>query len=94
MKGDFPNLMYTNYIAAGQKAVEPLHECRDDREILIELGKRIDWPNRTPMPWKNVDELNDAMVASMGMTYREMQETGYIIEPMRYKNDSKMCKLT
>jgi anaerobic selenocysteine-containing dehydrogenase len=83
--GDFPNLMYTNYIAAGQQAVEPLHECWDDRKILIELGKRINWPNRTPMPWQDVDELNDAMVESMGMTYREMQDRGYVIEPMRYK---------
>ncbi|MCK4273598.1 MAG: molybdopterin-dependent oxidoreductase, partial [Dehalococcoidales bacterium] len=66
--GDFPNLMYTNYIAAGQKAVEPLYECWDDRKILIELGKRINWPNRIPMPWRDVDELNNAMVKDMGMT--------------------------
>ena len=45
--GDFPNLMYTNYIAAGRKALEPLHECWDDRKILIELGKRINWAGST-----------------------------------------------
>lgn len=83
--GDFPNLMYTNYIAAGQKAVEPLYECRDDREILLEMQKRIKWPDRIPMPWKDTDELNNAMVESLGITYREMQEKGYIIEPMRYR---------
>jgi len=83
--GDFPNLMYTNYIAAGQKAVEPLYECWDDRKILIELGKRIDWPDRVPMPWKNTDELNDAMVKDMGMTFRDLQKIGYITEPMKYR---------
>jgi thiosulfate reductase/polysulfide reductase chain A len=83
--GDFPNLMYTNYIAAGQKAIEPLYECRDDREILIELGKRINWPDRVPMPWRDVDELNDAMVKDMGITFRDLQDRGYIIEPMRYR---------
>jgi thiosulfate reductase/polysulfide reductase chain A len=83
--GDFPNLMYTNYIAAGQKAIEPLYECRDDREILIELGKRISWPNRVPMPWRDTDELNNAMVKDMGMTYKDMQDKGYIVEPMKYR---------
>ncbi len=83
--GDFPNLMYTNYIAAGQKAVEPLYECWDDRKILIELGKRIDWPDRVPMPWKDTDELNEAMVKDMGVTFKDLQDRGYIIEPMRYQ---------
>jgi thiosulfate reductase/polysulfide reductase chain A len=84
--GDFPNLMYTNYISAGQKAVKPLYECRDDREILLDLQKRIDWPDRVPMPWSNVDELNNAMAEALGMkNFRELQEKGCIIEPMRYK---------
>lgn len=83
--GDFPHLMYTNYIAAGQKAIEPLYECWDDRKILLELQKRIDWPDRVPMPWNDVDELNEAMGKSLGMTFKELQTKGYIIEPMKYK---------
>jgi anaerobic selenocysteine-containing dehydrogenase len=83
--GDFPNLMYTNYIAAGQKAVEPLYECWDDRKILIELGKRIGWADRVPLPWRDTDELNDDMVKSLGITFRELQDRGYIVEPMRYR---------
>ena len=83
--GDFPNLMYTNYIAAGQKAVEPLYECWDDRKILIELGKRINWPDRVPLPWRDTDELNNDMVKSLGITFRELQARGYIVEPMRYR---------
>jgi len=83
--GDFPNLMYTNYIAAGQKAVEPLHECWDDRKILIELSKRITWPDRTPMPWNDVDELNNASVKSLGITFCDLQDKGYIEEPMQHR---------
>ncbi len=83
--GDFPNLMYTNYIAAGQKVIEPLYECWDDRKILIELGKRIDWPDRVPMPWQDTDELNNNMVASLGITYEEMKKRGYMVAPMKYK---------
>jgi thiosulfate reductase/polysulfide reductase chain A len=78
--------MYTNYISAGQKAVEPLYECRDDRQILLDLQKRIDWPDRVPMPWNDVDELNQAMAEALGMSsFRELQDKGYIIEPMKYK---------
>ena len=83
--GDFPNLMYTNYIAAGQKAVEPLYDCWDDRKMLIELSKKITWPDRIPMPWNNVDEMNEASVKSLGMTFRELQDKGYIVAPMQYK---------
>jgi anaerobic selenocysteine-containing dehydrogenase len=83
--GDFPNLMYTNYIAAGRKVIEPLHECRDDREILFELGRRIDWPGRVPLPWRDVGEMNEAMVRDMGISFKELQEKGYIVAPMRYR---------
>jgi len=74
-----------NDIAAGQKAMEPLYEYWDDRKILIELGKRIDWPDRVPMPRKDTDELNNATVKDMGMTFRDLQDRGYIIEPMTYQ---------
>ena len=83
--GDFPNLMYTNYIAAGQKAVEPLYECRDDREILLEMQKRISWQDRVPMPWQNISEMNNAMVDSLGITFKDLQDKGYVVEPMKYK---------
>lgn len=65
--------------------MEPLYECWDDRKILIEPGKRIDWPDRVPMPRQNTDELNDAMVKDLGISFRELQEKGYIAEPMRYR---------
>ena len=83
--GDFPNLMYTNYLAAGQKAVEPLYECWDDRKILIELGQRVHWTGSTKLPWNNTAEINDATVKSLGMTYRELAEKGYLMEPLQYQ---------
>ncbi len=83
--GDFPNLMYTNYIAAGQKAIEPLYECWDDRKILIELAKRATWADGVHIPWHDVDEFNDAMVKDMGITFRDLLKKGYIVEPMQYR---------
>lgn len=83
--GDFPNLMYTNYLAAGQQVIEPLYDCWDDRKILIELNKRINWNGSRRLPWNSVDELNNDMVKSLGITYQEMKARGYVLEPMQYR---------
>ncbi|MBP1707528.1 MAG: acetylene hydratase-like molybdopterin oxidoreductase [Chloroflexi bacterium] len=83
--GDFPNLMYTNYLAAGQKAVEPLGECWDDRKILIELGKRVHWKGSRNLPWSDVQALNEDSIKSLGISFQTLQEKKYLVEPMQYK---------
>ncbi|MFC1893771.1 molybdopterin-dependent oxidoreductase [Chloroflexota bacterium] len=86
---DLPRLMYTNYVAAGQKVIEPLFECRDDREIVIELVKRIPWADRRFLPWNDIDELNESTVKGMGITFDDLLKRGYIVEPMQYKKYEK-----
>jgi len=81
--------MYTNYIAAGQKAIDPLFECWDDREIVIELVKRIPWADRRFLQWDNVDELNEAAVRGMGITFEDLLKWGYVVESMKYKKYEK-----
>ncbi|MFH1180694.1 MAG: molybdopterin-dependent oxidoreductase, partial [Candidatus Bathyarchaeota archaeon] len=87
--GDPSQIMYTNYLAAGQKVIEPLFECWDDRKIVIELVKRIPWADRKFLPWNDVDELNESSVKGMGITFKELQKRGYIVEPMKYKKYEK-----
>ncbi|MFC1893845.1 molybdopterin-dependent oxidoreductase, partial [Chloroflexota bacterium] len=82
---DLPRLNYTNYISAGQKAIEPLFECWDDRKIVIELVKRIPWADREFLPWNDVDELNESTVKGMGITFGDLLKRGYIVEPVKYK---------
>lgn len=79
------DLMYTNYIAVRQKAIEPLYECWDDMKIAIELVKRIPWANRNFLPWDSVEEFNEWRIKGLGITFEEFKIRGYIIEPMRYK---------
>lgn len=83
--GDFPNLMYTNYLAAGQKVIEPFYDCWDDRKIIIELMKRIPWAERRFLPWSNVDELNDAMAEGLKITYADLKKKGYVQATVKYK---------
>ncbi len=77
--------MYMNYIAARQKAIEPLDECWDDRKIVIELVKKIPWANRSIIPWDDVDEFNEWRVEGMGMTFEEFKKKGYVTVPAKYR---------
>lgn len=84
-RDDTCNVMYMNYIAARQKAVEPIGECWHDMKISIELVKRLPWANRGFLPWNSVDEYNEALVKGTGMTFGELKQKGCVIIPMKYK---------
>ncbi len=76
---------YTDYIAARQKAVEPLGEAWDDLRIVIELSRRIPWADRTRLPWDMPEQCYDWMVAGMGMKFADLKASGYYIHPRSYK---------
>jgi thiosulfate reductase/polysulfide reductase chain A len=84
-RDDTCDVMYTNYISARQKAIEPLYECWHDLKISIELAKRVPWANRKFLPWNDVDEFNEAQVKGLGITFKDLAEKGYIKVPMKYK---------
>ena len=86
---DIFHVQYTSYVAAGQKAIEPLFECWDDRKMVLELLDRITWADRISVPWNTVDELNESTVKGMGVTFKDFLKTGYIVEPMKYKKYEK-----
>ncbi len=77
--------LYMNYIAARQKAIEPLFECWDDMKIAIELVKRLPWAHKRILPWNDVHEFNEWRVKGMGMTFDEFKEIGYIVKPVKYR---------
>jgi anaerobic selenocysteine-containing dehydrogenase len=84
-RDDCCDLMYVNYIAARQKAIEPLYECWHDMKIVIELIKRISWANRKFLPWNSVEEFNEWRVKGLGITFEEFKEKRFIMKPMEYK---------
>jgi len=79
------DMMYVNYIGARQKAIEPLYECWHDMKISIELVKRIPWADRNFIPWDSVEEFHEWRVKGLGITFEELKERSYIMEPMKYK---------
>jgi thiosulfate reductase/polysulfide reductase chain A len=76
---------YMNCTAARQKAVEPLHESRDDVQIAIDLVKKIPWADRAYIPWDSTDEFNDFRVRGMGMTFEEFKRKGYVSVDSSYR---------
>jgi len=79
------DIEYVNYIAARQKAIEPLYECWHDMKIVIELVKRIPWADRRFLPWNSVEEFNEWRVKGLGVTFEELKNKGFIVKPMKYK---------
>ncbi|MFC1868119.1 molybdopterin-dependent oxidoreductase [Thermodesulfobacteriota bacterium] len=76
---------YMNCIVARRQAVEPLFECRDDLQIVINLAERLPWADRKHLPWDNVQEFNDFRLEGMGITFEDLKEKGYISVPLEYK---------
>lgn len=77
---------YINFMYCHEKVVEPLGECKDDREIVIELAKRLGFK----MPWDSVREYNEQVLKDAGTTWDEFKKqkiTYWPLEPYkRYEN--------
>ncbi len=57
--------------------VMTVDECRSDIEINFELAKRFDPSFR----WNEIHELFDDILKPTGLTYKELQEKGWVIPP-------------
>ncbi len=79
------DIPYMNLVSARQKAIEPLYECWDDLKIIIELIKRIPWADRDLVPWDDVNECYDYLVAGLGIKFDELKRKGYLVIPREYK---------
>ncbi len=52
-------------------------ECKPDVEINFELAKRFD----PDFEWKNIHELFDQIIKPSGLTFKELQEKGWVFPP-------------
>jgi len=56
-----------NFVITGDRAVEPLGECKTDFDFLRELGVRLD----QEWPWKNMEELYEYQLKPLGYTWKD-----------------------
>ena len=80
---------YPNFIAARQKVIDPIGECRDEYEVLFELLDRmgVDLPFQEPI--KTPEDLYDFRLKAKGMTFKDLKNKGVISEPLTDKKYEK-----
>jgi len=78
---DVEDLGMKNYVFSQPKALEPIPECRCEKQILIDLAKRIGLIDY----WKTVEESLDYRLEPAGVTYEELKRLGNVSIPIKYK---------
>jgi len=79
---DVADIHFIWCILARQK-VSTIGECRDDKQILIDLAHRMGM--KDCFPWSNVQEYCDWILKDAGITFEEFKELGIIQGNMKYR---------
>jgi anaerobic selenocysteine-containing dehydrogenase len=71
-------------VTATKKVVEPLGECKDDREVAIEVAKRM---GMDVSPWDTLKDYLDWMLKYQGITYDQLLQkpNATLTFPRRYE---------
>lgn len=77
------SLCTVNTISARQKVIDPVGECRNEKDIDFEIIRRMGL--KPPAQFQSPEEFNDYSVKGMGVTYEDFKKMGYIFEPVQYK---------
>ncbi len=70
-----------------RQKVATIGECRDDRQIIIDLAHRMGM--KDAFPWKNVREYCDWILKDSGITFEEFKKIGILKGEMRYRKYEK-----
>jgi len=66
-----------------RKKVAQIGEARDDKEVMIQLARRLGLTEA--FPWNNFREYLDWVLGDSGMTFEEFCDRGIVIGEMRYE---------
>jgi len=80
---------YPNFMAARQKVVEPVGECRDEYEVLFDLLNRMGVDLPFPEPIKTPEDLYNFRLKKTGITFDELKKQGIISVPLTEKKYEK-----
>jgi anaerobic selenocysteine-containing dehydrogenase/TorA maturation chaperone TorD len=64
-----------------QKAIEPLWECKDDKQFFIELARAAAFD----FGFDTTEETLNHVLSPLGMTFQEFKEKGPITQPQRFR---------
>jgi len=74
----------SSHVTASKRVVEPLEECKDDREVAIEIAKKM---GVDVAPWESVKDFLDWRLKYQSLTYDELckRPGSRITFPRKYK---------
>lgn len=84
-KNDISDLLFPNYLAIREKAVDPVGECWDDKKIVFELAKKMGLNYFKNLGFESVEEFLAYRLKTLGETWESFKEKGIITYPIRYK---------
>jgi anaerobic selenocysteine-containing dehydrogenase len=81
-RDDVEDLGMNNYVFCQPKALEPIPECKSEKQIFIDLAKRMDLNDY----WKTIEESLNYRLEPVGVTFEELKKLGNVSIPIKYKN--------
>ncbi|HVN72950.1 MAG TPA: molybdopterin-dependent oxidoreductase [Desulfomonilia bacterium] len=85
---DVEDLLMKNHVFAQVKALDPVPECRDEKQILIDLAAKMGFDGY----WKSIREILDYRLEPAGLTFEELKLKGFHATPLVYKGYEKFGK--
>jgi len=85
-------LHYPSYVGVAPKVIEPMGECRDERDVSIELAKRLGLKRNYQV--NNAKEWNDLRLERLGVTFDEFfKKYGTVLKfPFEYYKYKRLRK--
>jgi anaerobic selenocysteine-containing dehydrogenase len=81
-RDDVEDLLMKNHVFCQQKALDPVPECRDEKQILIDLAEKMGLTGF----WHSVKETLDYRLEPVGMTFETFKEKVKFATPIAYKS--------
>ncbi len=74
--------MHKNWCVIAQQKVAQVGDCRDDREVMIQIARRLGLTEA--FPWANYREFLEWMLENTGLTFEQFCEKGILTGKMEY----------
>jgi anaerobic selenocysteine-containing dehydrogenase len=84
-RDDMEDLAMRNYLFCQPKALDPIPECRDEKQILIDLTRKMGMEGY----WGSVREILDYRLEPCGMTFEEFKEKHVLEGPAEFCKHEK-----
>lgn len=80
-RDDVEDLLMKNHVFAQNKVLDPVPECRDEKQIVIDLARKM----KLEGYFDTIEEALDHRLEPVGMTFSQFREKGQYSIPLEYK---------